>query len=55
MGWHLPLHGVATFSKTEMQHSPKMPATFSKKNLQETMRAITHEMHLIYWWGYEIL
>ena len=36
MGWHLPLHGVATFSKTEMQHSPKMPATFSKKNLQET-------------------
>ena len=37
MGWHLPLHGVATFSKTEMQHSPKMPATFSKKNLQETV------------------
>jgi hypothetical protein len=25
----------ATFSKTEMQHAPKMPATFSKKNLQQ--------------------
>ena len=46
MGWHLPLHGVATFSKTEMQHSPKMPATFSKKNLQETLNAISATMHM---------
>ena len=36
MGWHLPLHEVAPFSKTEMQHSPKMLAAFSKKDLQET-------------------
>ena len=43
MGWHLPLHGVATFSKTEMQHSPKMPATFSKKNLQEGIEIIEAE------------
>ena len=35
MGWHLPLHEVAPFSKTEMQHSPKMLATFSKKTCKK--------------------
>ena len=36
MEWHLSLHGDAHFSNLEMQHSPKMSATFSKKDLQKT-------------------
>ena len=34
MEWHLSLHGDAHFSKMKIQHSPKMLATFSKKDLQ---------------------
>lgn len=33
MGRHMSPHGDAHFSKMEMQHSPKMSATFSKKDL----------------------
>ena len=34
MGRHKSPHGDAHFSKMEIQHSPKMLATFSKKDLQ---------------------